>query len=171
MFIWAAARFQLSLLSYECPTEGTKLIELDRTEIFTRLHFHPVVRVACDPGQKEIVEARTRPTLQAAQKYSLVANCVKSEVVIDAEILGRRAPWRHRGSTRSSCYLFLVRAVFSGGQDGKSRAVACISMHLSGWTAPTRDSGMPEMAAHWLLIILRHDPRRGASLKKIGLPQ
>ena len=47
MFIWAAERFQLKLLSYECRTEGTKLIELDRTEIFTRLHFHPVIRVAC----------------------------------------------------------------------------------------------------------------------------
>jgi hypothetical protein len=63
------------------------LIELDRTELFTRLHFRPVVRIACDPGQKKIVEARTRRALQAAQKYSLVANSVKSEVVIDAEIL------------------------------------------------------------------------------------
>ena len=46
MFIWAAERFKLKLLSYECRTEGTKLIELDRTEIFTRLHFRPVIRVA-----------------------------------------------------------------------------------------------------------------------------
>src|SRR4030065_2228186 len=36
MFIWAAERFTLGLLSYECRAEGTKLIELDRTEIFTR---------------------------------------------------------------------------------------------------------------------------------------
>jgi organic hydroperoxide reductase OsmC/OhrA len=87
MFIWAAERFHLNLISYECRTEGTKLIELDRTEIFTQLHFHPIVRVACDPGQKEIVEARTRRALQAAEKYSLVANSVKSEVIIGAEIL------------------------------------------------------------------------------------
>ena len=46
MFIWAAERFKLKLLSYECRTEGTKLIELDRTEIFTRLHFRPLIRVA-----------------------------------------------------------------------------------------------------------------------------
>ena len=39
MFLWAAERFPLELLSYECRTEGTKLIELDRTEIFTKLHF------------------------------------------------------------------------------------------------------------------------------------
>ena len=87
MFIWAAERFQLNLLSYECYTEGTKLIELDRTEIFTRLHFRPVIRVACDPGQKQVVESRTRRALQAAQKYSLVANSVKSELIIDSEII------------------------------------------------------------------------------------
>jgi hypothetical protein len=43
--------------------------------------------VACDPGQKEVVEVRTRRALQAAQKYSLVANSVKSQVVLDAEII------------------------------------------------------------------------------------
>ena len=87
MFIWAAERFQLKLLSYECRTEGTKLIELDRTEIFTRLRFQPVIRVACDPGQREIIEARTRRAMQAAQKYSLVANSVKSEIIIEPEIV------------------------------------------------------------------------------------
>src|SRR5512142_1245910 len=38
MFIWAAERFKLKLLSYECRVEGTKVVELDRTEIFARLH-------------------------------------------------------------------------------------------------------------------------------------
>ncbi|MGB7622217.1 MAG: OsmC family protein [Terriglobia bacterium] len=87
MFIWAAERFQLKLLSYECRTEGTKLIELDRTEIFTRLHFRPVIQVECEPGQREIIEARTRRALEAAQKYSLVANSVKSELIMEPEIL------------------------------------------------------------------------------------
>ena len=87
MFIWAAERFQLNLLSYECRTEGTKLIELDRTEIFTQLHFHPVIRVACGTGGQQVVEARTRRALQAAQKYSLVANSVKSEIIIEPEII------------------------------------------------------------------------------------
>ena len=41
MFIWAAERFKLKLRRYECRAEGTKLIELDRTEIFTRLVFRP----------------------------------------------------------------------------------------------------------------------------------
>ncbi len=87
MFIWAAKRFQLNLLSYECHTEGTKLIELDRTEIFTRLHFHPVIKVGCEPGQRQVTEARTRRALQAAQKYSLVANSVKSEIVVEPQII------------------------------------------------------------------------------------
>jgi organic hydroperoxide reductase OsmC/OhrA len=86
MFIWAAERFRLDLLSYECRTEGTKLIELDRTEIFTRLHFRPIIRVACGHERKEAVEARTRRALQAAQKYSLVANSVKAEIIIEPEI-------------------------------------------------------------------------------------
>ena len=87
MFIWAAGRFRLKLLSFECRTEGTKLVELDRTEIFTRLHFRPVIRIARGDENKEAVEARTRRALEAAQKYSLVANSVKSEIIVEPEIL------------------------------------------------------------------------------------
>jgi len=86
MFIWATERFKLKLLSYECRTEGTKLIELDRTEIFTRLHFRPLIRVAANGDKPEVVETRVRRALQSAQKYSLVANSVKSEIVIEPEI-------------------------------------------------------------------------------------
>ena len=86
MFIWAAKRFKLNLLAYECRTEGTKLIELDRTEIFTHLRFWPVIRITAGSETSEVVEARTRRALQAAQKYSLVANSVKSEIVIEPTI-------------------------------------------------------------------------------------
>jgi uncharacterized OsmC-like protein len=86
MFIWAAERFKLKLLSYECRTEGTKHVELDRTDIFTRLHFRPLIRVAADGDRREVVESRVRRALQSAQKYSLVANSVKSEIVIEPEI-------------------------------------------------------------------------------------
>lgn len=87
MFIWAAERFKLKLLAYECRSEGTKLIELDRTEIFTRLHFRPVIRIAAAGEPRAAVEGRTRRALQAAQKYSLVANSVKSEIVVEPEII------------------------------------------------------------------------------------
>lgn len=86
MFVWAAERFHLNLLGYECRTEGTKVIELDQTELFTRLRFQPVIRVACGGEPREVVEARVHRALQAAQKYSLVANSVKSEIVLEPEI-------------------------------------------------------------------------------------
>jgi len=86
MFIWAAERFKLNLLSYECRAEGTKLIELDRTETFTHLRFWPVIRIAAGEADPSVVEARTRRALQSAQKYSLVANSVKSEIIIEPAI-------------------------------------------------------------------------------------
>lgn len=87
MFIWAAKRFKLNLLGYECRTEGTKLIELDRTEIFTRLQFRPVIRVASGDEPPTVVEARVRRALASAQKYSLVANSVKAEIVVEPQIV------------------------------------------------------------------------------------
>ena len=86
MFIWAAERFKLQLQSYTCRAEGTKLIELDRTEIFTDLRFWPIIRVAAGAEDPSLVEARTRRALLAAQKYSLVANSVKSNIAIEPKI-------------------------------------------------------------------------------------
>jgi organic hydroperoxide reductase OsmC/OhrA len=87
MFIWATERFKLKLLSYECRAEGTRLVEIDRTEIFSRLHFRPLIRVAAGGEAQEAVMARVRRALQAAQKYSLVANSVKSEIVMEPDIV------------------------------------------------------------------------------------
>ncbi len=86
MFIWACERFKLKLLSYECRTEGSKRIELDRTELFTRLLFQPKIRISAGGEAKDMIAARTRRALQAAQKYSLVANSVKSEIVLEPEL-------------------------------------------------------------------------------------
>jgi uncharacterized OsmC-like protein len=82
MFIWTTERFKLDLVSYECRAEGTKLIELDRTEIFTEILLHPNIVVRCELSQKEITEKRIMRALETAQKYSLVANSIKSRVVI-----------------------------------------------------------------------------------------
>ncbi len=86
MFIWAAERFKLDLVSYECRAEGTKLIELDRTEIFTHLRFWPNISVRAGLEQPEDVHKRILRALQSAQKYSLVANSVKSEIIIEPNI-------------------------------------------------------------------------------------
>ena len=87
MFIWATERFKLKLQSYECRAEGTKLIELDRTETFTRLVLRPVIRISAGAEKPAVVEARARKALAAAQKYSLVANSVKSEILIEPQIV------------------------------------------------------------------------------------
>jgi len=86
MFIWATERFKLNLLSYDCRVEGTKLIELDRTETYTHLRFWPKIRIAAGEESPEVVRARTTRALQAAQKYSLVANSVKSEIIIEPQV-------------------------------------------------------------------------------------
>jgi organic hydroperoxide reductase OsmC/OhrA len=87
MFLWAAGRFKLDLKSFTCRAEGTKLIELDRTEIFTHVRLRPVIEVATGEEDPTAVEARVRRALQGAQKYSLVANSVKSEIVVEPTII------------------------------------------------------------------------------------
>ena len=86
MFIWAAGRFKLNLVSYDCYAEGTKLIELDRTEIFTQLVLRPKIIVRADGQEKATVEKRVRRALESARKYSLVANSVKSEIIMEPEV-------------------------------------------------------------------------------------
>ena len=86
MFLWAAERFRLNLISYDCRAEGTKLIELDRTELFTHLRFWPQIKIAAKGEDRSVVEGRVRRALQSAQKYSLVANSVKSQIVIEPTI-------------------------------------------------------------------------------------
>ncbi len=86
MFIWATERYKLKLLSYECRAEGTKRIELDRTETFTHLCFRPVIQIDRGAEDGAVVEARIHRALESAQKYSLVANSVRSEIVIDPDI-------------------------------------------------------------------------------------
>ena len=86
MFVWATERFKLNLLSYECRAEGTKLIELDRTEIFTDVRLWHYIRVGTNGEENAVVESRIQRAIRAAKKYSLVANSVKSEVVIEPTI-------------------------------------------------------------------------------------
>lgn len=83
MFVWATERFKLDLVSYECEAEGTKLIELDRTEIFTSVTLRPRIVLRANDEERSSVEKRARRALESAQKYSLVANSVKSEIRID----------------------------------------------------------------------------------------
>jgi organic hydroperoxide reductase OsmC/OhrA len=87
MFLWAAERYKLKLISYVCRAEGTKHIELDRTETFTHLCLRPLIEIDRGSEETDVVEARARRALESAQKYSLVANSVKSEVIIEPQII------------------------------------------------------------------------------------
>ncbi len=88
MFLWACERFKIDLLDYRCRAEGTKKIELDRTEIFTHLRFCPEITVRIDAdGDAVSTERRVRKALASAQKYSLVANSVKSDIVVEPTII------------------------------------------------------------------------------------
>ncbi len=86
MFIWACERFKINLRSYVCRAEGTKLVELDKTETFTHVRLWPVIRIAAGDEKVSAVERRVQRALESAQKYSLVANSVKSEILIESQI-------------------------------------------------------------------------------------
>ena len=86
MFIWSTARFKLDLVSYECFAEGTKLIELDRTELFTQVVLRPRIALRSDANEKDATLKRLQRAMDSAVKYSLVANSIKSKLVIEPEI-------------------------------------------------------------------------------------
>jgi hypothetical protein len=55
--------------------------------MFTRLRFRPEIMVRAGPDDEiGATEARVRKALAAARKYSLVANSVKSEIVVEPAI-------------------------------------------------------------------------------------
>ena len=83
---FSAERFKLDLQSYECFTEGKKLIELDRTEIFTDLVFRPKIVVKANGADPERVRRQVLRALESSQKYSLVANSVKSKIMVEPTI-------------------------------------------------------------------------------------
>lgn len=87
MYLWAAERLRLHLLSYECVGEGLKRVALDRTETFAQVKLRPRVQIAADGVAVEVVAARARRAFESARKYSLVAGSVTSEVLIDPEIM------------------------------------------------------------------------------------
>jgi organic hydroperoxide reductase OsmC/OhrA len=86
MFLWTAERFKLDLVSYECAAEGTKLIELDKTEIFTSVVLRPKIVVRAEDQEQAYIRKRIRRALESAQKYSLVANSVKSQILVEPVI-------------------------------------------------------------------------------------
>ena len=87
MFLWAVERFKIDLVSFTCRTDGVKKIELDRTELFTHLYLYPEITVRAAAGEDAVAtKKRIQRALASAQKYSLVVNSVKSEIIIEPRI-------------------------------------------------------------------------------------
>jgi organic hydroperoxide reductase OsmC/OhrA len=86
MFLWSCERLKVDLISYDCRAEGTKLIELDKTELFTQVCLWPQISVKTSGENQAAIEKRIERAIQLAQKYSLVANSIKSEVIIEPTI-------------------------------------------------------------------------------------
>ncbi len=81
MFLWAAERLKIELVSYECEAEGHVEEFLDRTSTFDRVTLRPkIVARGCS------VDA-VRRTLKLAEKYSLVWQSIKAEVSLEPEII------------------------------------------------------------------------------------
>lgn len=80
MVLWAAERFGLDLVSYECEAEGFVEEALDQSSTLTRVVLRPRIVVRGSD------ERRVRQALKAAYKYSLVAQSLRSEIVVEPEI-------------------------------------------------------------------------------------
>jgi len=80
MFLWAAERFELGLVSYECEAVGFVEEFLDQTSVFQRFVLRPRIVV------KGSSERRVQQALKSAFKYSLVAQSLKGEVLVEPRI-------------------------------------------------------------------------------------
>ena len=80
MVLWAAKRFKLDLVAFECTAEGEVEEHLDKTSWFKKVLLRPKVVV------RGATEGVVRRALQMARKYSTIAESVKSEITMEPEI-------------------------------------------------------------------------------------
>lgn len=83
MFIWAAERLKIDLVSYECEAVGSVRELLDRTSTFSHVALYPRIEArGCGEGD-------IRKALRLAEKYSLIWQSIKAEIALEPEILIR----------------------------------------------------------------------------------
>jgi len=80
MVLWAAERFKLDLVSFECTARGEVEEHIDRTSWFNKVVLYPKIKVR---GSSVSTVQRV---LQMARKYSTIAESVKSEITMEPEI-------------------------------------------------------------------------------------
>jgi organic hydroperoxide reductase OsmC/OhrA len=81
MFLWVAERLKIDLVAYECEAEGFKKVYLDKTEEFTHVVLRPKITVRGGDG------SQVRRALEITRKYSLIAASIKSDLVIEPQIV------------------------------------------------------------------------------------
>lgn len=81
MFIWAAERLKIDLVSYECEAVGHVKELLDRTSTFSRVVLRPRIEA------RNCTEGDIRRALGLAEKYSLVWQSIKAEVELEPDII------------------------------------------------------------------------------------
>ena len=80
MFIWMVEKMRINLVSYECDAEGFVEERLDRTSVFKKIILRPKIKV------RNCEEKTVRRALTLAEKFSLIAQSIKAELVIEPEI-------------------------------------------------------------------------------------
>ena len=80
MFIWSIEKLKIDLISYECEAEGIVKELLDRTSTFKKIVLRPRIKV------RNCEKEKVRRALQLAEKYSLIVQSIKAEVLIKPEI-------------------------------------------------------------------------------------
>jgi organic hydroperoxide reductase OsmC/OhrA len=80
MFIWAAEKLKIDLVSYSCETTGHVEDHLDRTSTFSRMTVKPCI-VA-----RGTTEERVNRALQMAEKYSLIWQSIKAQVSLEPQV-------------------------------------------------------------------------------------
>ena len=80
MFIWSVEKLKVDLASYECEAEGFVEELLDRTSVFKKIVLRPRIEA------RNCMEDEVRRALRLAEKYSLVAQSIKAEIIIEPEI-------------------------------------------------------------------------------------
>ncbi len=80
MFVWAAERYKMELVSFECEASGKVTEFIDKTSIFKEIILKLEI-VARDTTPEKI-----NAIIKSARKYSLIAESIKAGITIEPEI-------------------------------------------------------------------------------------
>jgi len=84
MFLWTTEKYKIDLISYESEAEGFVEDLIDRTSIFSKIILRPKINA------RNCNEKRVTKALNSALKYSLVAQSIKTKVIVEPQIIIER---------------------------------------------------------------------------------